>query len=255
MSTAATAVQELYRHYLRRHPDEVAEWLSELSSRRALAVLGKMPDPLLLHVWSKLPFHVAHALFAKLPASRATLLLARGDPGQAAQTLRALDVEQRETYLCDIQAPLAKDLRRLLDYPPDSAGALMHPVVATFRAQQSAQEVLKYLRRFTSAENTAPQHTTNKKKTTKTTTPTKTKTKTTHKPTTKHHTTKKNDRPRPWPPSSRRAKRSPRSSRGRRSPSCRWWIRTSAASTWCVTEDSSAPCRTKPVPIFKRWWA
>lgn len=150
MSTAA-AVRELYRHYLRRHPDEVAEWLSELSSRRALAVLGKIPDPLFLHVWGKLPFHVAHALFAKLPASRATLLLARGDPVQAAQILRALDIEQREAYLRDIDAALAKDLRRLLDYPPDSAGALMHPVVATFRAQQSAQEVLKYLRRFRSA--------------------------------------------------------------------------------------------------------
>src|SRR3569832_2158484 len=109
MSTAATAVQELYRHYLRRHPDEVAEWLSELSSRRALAVLGKMPDPLLLHVWSKLPFHVAHAVFAmipspllplvwiippflaapplspKYPPPRATLLPARRDPVQAAQ--------------------------------------------------------------------------------------------------------------------------------------------------------------------------
>ena len=151
MSAAATALRELYRHYLRRHPDEVAEWLSEISSRRALAALEQMPDPLVLRVWSKLPFHVAHALFTKLPPARATLLLTRGDPVQAAQTLRALDVEQREAYLREIDTALAQDLRRLLDYPPDSAGALMHPVVATFRARQSAQEVLKYLRRFRGA--------------------------------------------------------------------------------------------------------
>lgn len=148
MSAASAAIQELNRHYLRQHPDEVAEWLSELSLRRALEAVTNMPDALFLNVWAKLPPHVAHALFVHLPPPRAALILSRGDPTLAAQSLRGLDPDQREHYLQHIEPGLAQDLRRLLAYPPDSAGAIMDPVVATFRPQHSAREVLKHLRRF-----------------------------------------------------------------------------------------------------------
>lgn len=151
MTQSATAVQELNRHYLHHHPDEVAQWLSERSPRRALAALEKMPDSLFLNVWTRLPFHVAHLLFTRLPEARATLVLARGDPSQATRLLRALGPERREQYLQRVESVPAKDLRRLLAYPSDSAGALMDPVVATFRPHQTAQQVLKYLKRFRGA--------------------------------------------------------------------------------------------------------
>lgn len=149
--TASAAIQELNRHYLRQHPDEVAEWLGELPARRALAALTQLPEPHLLQVWAKLPFHIAHVLFERLPLPRAAAILTRGDPAQAAQLLRALGDERRAAYLRELEPGVAKDLLRLLSYPHDSAGALMDPVVATFRAHQSAQQVLKYLRRFRNA--------------------------------------------------------------------------------------------------------
>src|SRR3569623_2071646 len=136
MSAASAAIQELNRHYLRQHPDEVAEWLSELSLRRALEAVTSMPDALFLTVWAKLPPQVA------------ALILSRGDPTLAAQSLRGLDLDQRERYLQHIEPGLAQDLRRLLAYPPDRAGAIMDPVVATFRPHHYARDVLKQLRRF-----------------------------------------------------------------------------------------------------------
>src|SRR3569623_3257666 len=99
MSAASAAIQELNRHYLRQHPDEVAEWLSELSLRRALEAVTKMPDALFLTVWAKLPPHVAQALFVQLPPPRAALIMRRGDPPLAAQRLRGLGLDQRERYL------------------------------------------------------------------------------------------------------------------------------------------------------------
>src|SRR3569623_2332289 len=99
MSAASAAIQELNRHYLRQHPDEVAEWLSELSLRRALEAVTSMPDALFLNVWAKLPPPVAHALFVQLPPPRAALNLSRGAPTLAAQSLRGLDLDQRGRYL------------------------------------------------------------------------------------------------------------------------------------------------------------
>src|SRR3569623_229186 len=148
MSAASAAIQELNRHYLRQHPDEVAEWLSELSLRRALEAVTKMPYALFLNVWAKLPPHVAHALYVQLPPPRAAQIQSRGDPTQAAQSLRGLDPDQREHYLQHIEPDLAQDFRRLLAYPPDSAGAIMDPVVAPFRTHHNARDVLKQLRRF-----------------------------------------------------------------------------------------------------------
>ncbi len=148
MSNTATVTEALNRHYVQHHPGEVAEWLSELSERRAAAFIEAMTPNQLIAVWNRLPFHIAHALFGRLPMARAGLILSRGDPGRAALHLRALDAEQRAGYLRDIEPGLAKELRRLLDYPPDTAGAIMDPVVPTFRAHNSAQETLKYLRRY-----------------------------------------------------------------------------------------------------------
>src|SRR3569623_3049530 len=108
MSAASAAIQELNRHYLRQHPDEVAEWLSELSLRRALEAVTSMPAALFLNVWAKLPPHVAHALFVQLPPPRAALILRRGAPTLAAQSLRGHDPDQREHYLPHIEPGLAQ---------------------------------------------------------------------------------------------------------------------------------------------------
>lgn len=148
MSDSAAVIQELNRHYLQHHPAEVAEWLSELSLRRAVGFIERIPPPQLGAVWDSLPFHVAHALFTRLSLERATLVLNRGDPTRAVLTLRALDEDQRAVYLQRLEAHLAKELRRLMEYPPNSAGALMDPVVPTFRAHITANDTLKYLRRY-----------------------------------------------------------------------------------------------------------
>ena len=151
MSSAATAIEALNRHYLQQHPGEVAEWLSELSARRAAAFIEGLTPDQLIAVWDRLPFHVAHALFTRLPMERAALILSRADPSRAAQHLRALEAEQRAAYLQNIEGGLAKELRRLMEYPPDTAGAIMDPVVPSFRAHHNAQDTLKYLRRYRGA--------------------------------------------------------------------------------------------------------
>jgi magnesium transporter len=146
-NAATTAVNTLNRFFIRQYPGEVAEWLSELSPKEAVIAIVRIPTNLIAAVWEKLPPHVARSLLNNLSLEQGRSILMRVDPAQAALTLRSLEPELREHYLEKLEPLLAKELLRLMNYPPDSAGALMDPAVITFRDDAMAQLTLRQLRR------------------------------------------------------------------------------------------------------------
>jgi len=145
---AATAVNALNKFFIRQYPGEVAAWLSDLSPNEAVAAIVRIPINTVGAVWEKLPTHVTRSLLTNLSLEQGRSILMRIDPSHAALALRSLDSELREQYLERIEPLLAKELRRLMDYPPDSAGALMDPAVISFKADATAQQTLKQLRRY-----------------------------------------------------------------------------------------------------------
>ena len=148
MSNAATtAVNALNKFYIRQYPGEVAAWLSELSPKEAVSAIVRIPANMIATVWEKLPSHVARSLLIKLSLTQGRNILMRIDPSDAALALRSLEPELQDQYLEGIEPMLAKELRRLMSYPSDSAGALMDTAIITFKADTSAQQTLKQLRR------------------------------------------------------------------------------------------------------------
>jgi magnesium transporter len=147
-NSTTTAVNALNKFFIRQYPGEVAVWLSELSPKEAAAAIVRIPINMIAAVWEKLPSHVARSLLTGLSLEQGRGILIRIDPSHAALALRSLEPELREQYLERIEPLLAKELRRLMSYPPDSAGALMDPAVITFPADAAAQQTLKQLRRF-----------------------------------------------------------------------------------------------------------
>jgi len=63
----------------------------------------------------------------------------------AAAALRHLDVEDRDEVLEHVDTPRAQDLRRLLSYPPATAGSLMSPGPMTAPTGSSADELRERL--------------------------------------------------------------------------------------------------------------
>jgi magnesium transporter len=146
-NTAATAVNALNKVFIRQYPGEVAEWLSELPGREAVAALLRIPVNQLAAVWEKLPPHVGRSLLTQVNLEQARHILSRIDPADAASTLRSLDDERRDQYLERLDPMLGKELRRLMQYPPDSAGALMDTGIITFKGDAPAHSTLRQLRR------------------------------------------------------------------------------------------------------------
>lgn len=149
MSSAAnTAVNALNKVFIRQYPGEVAEWLSDLPAREAMAALLRIPVNNLAAVWEKLPPHVARTLLTQMNLEQARQVLSRIDPADAAAALRSLDEERRQEYLERLEPMLAKELRRLMQYPPDSAGALMDTGIITFKRDAPVHAALRQLRRY-----------------------------------------------------------------------------------------------------------
>lgn len=146
-NATTTAVNALNRFFIRQYPGEVAAWLSELSPKEAVNAVGRIPSNMIAAVWEKLPTHVARSLLNNLSLEQGRSILMRVDPSHAALVLRSLEPELREHYLERIEPLLAKELLRLMNYPPDSAGALMDPAIITFKADAAAQQTLRQLRR------------------------------------------------------------------------------------------------------------
>lgn len=147
-NAAATAVNALNKFFIHQYPGEVAAWLSELSPKEAVAAIVRIPINMIAAVWEKLPSHVARSLLTNLPMEQGRNILMRIDPSHAALALRNLEAELREHYLERIEPMLGKELRRLMNYPHDSAGALMDPAIITFKGDATAQQTLKQLRRY-----------------------------------------------------------------------------------------------------------
>lgn len=146
-NATTTAVNALNRFFIRQYPGEVAAWLSDLSPKEAVGAVVRIPANMIAAVWEKLPVHVARSLLGNLSLEQGRGILMRVDPSHAALVLRSLEPALRDRYVEILEPLLAKELLRLMDYPLDSAGALMDPAIVAFKGDAVAQQALKQMRR------------------------------------------------------------------------------------------------------------
>jgi len=77
---------------------------------------------------------------------RATEVLRHMSTPRAAALLTMADAQSREAYLAQLPATTADELRAILSYPADSAGALMDPRVLLLRPDTTVHEALARIR-------------------------------------------------------------------------------------------------------------
>jgi magnesium transporter len=78
--------------------------------------------------------------------AEAVPLLERLDPMRAAVLLARASVVTREVCLAGLPESTAREIRELMSYPPDTAGALMDPHAITFRREALVKDALARLR-------------------------------------------------------------------------------------------------------------
>jgi magnesium transporter len=122
-------------HEVERMPvDEIARLLSGLDTERAAPLLGRLRSDLAADVV---------ALFDREARRR---LLAAVDPARAVAALARLEDTVLEEVLEELDQSTSRELRELISYSPDSAGAIMDPRVTMMGAEATAEEALQLLR-------------------------------------------------------------------------------------------------------------
>jgi magnesium transporter len=94
----------------------------------------------------RLPPHLAVEILASLSADSRRDIVTTMDPVRAVAMLGWMD-EAARAALLDLLAPsLARELRRMAEYPPETAGRLMDPRATGFAPGTTVQQALERLR-------------------------------------------------------------------------------------------------------------
>jgi len=136
----------LQREMLVTYPGESVRFLEGLDPEDAARVLERQPVELGIAVWERLSPDVARAVLARMPEEHVLEVLARVEPRSGALMLEGQEQAERERLLAALPESAAADLRTVLEYPLDRAGAIMDPRVRLFRQDMTAREVLSRLR-------------------------------------------------------------------------------------------------------------
>ena len=133
-----------------RHPAEIVEAMSHLSRAETLAVFNWLDNARAAEVLDELPPDTVRFLTDNAPLGRITALLDHLPMDDAAEVVSEADPRIAKSLLADLEAraPLdAAEVRTLLAYPEHTAGRLMTDKFALSSPEQTAADVLDYLRR------------------------------------------------------------------------------------------------------------
>jgi magnesium transporter len=148
-SAATKVARRLGRRFVDGHPEEAAHVLENVSAAEVARLLGGRPAARAAAVLERLTTSVATEVLTALDEHTAARIVSHIDPQRAALLVGAMPEESRERVLAHLAARTAGDLRELLTFPPDSAGALMNPrITMSFRPEQTVRDVVLRLRQI-----------------------------------------------------------------------------------------------------------
>ncbi len=136
----------LQREFLTAHPGEAVARLETMSTAEVLDVMAPLPVAVTLPIWERLSPDIGQQVLAALPDDDVTEILRQLDPSRAAPLLAGLDEAQQAHCLALLPPRWAEELREVLRYPADRAGALMDSRVRLFRTDLTVEEILARLR-------------------------------------------------------------------------------------------------------------
>ena len=148
MARTREAELALAEWLLVQHPEEAARFVETNDDAETAALLGGARPEVALAVLRRVtPDRAARVVAALSGESRKNILTSLNQHRSAA-ILSRLSPDEREHCLKDLDDTLAEELRSLLDYPPETAGALMDPRATSFRPDATTRDVVRRLRRF-----------------------------------------------------------------------------------------------------------
>jgi len=142
----------LNNEYLKQHPDEVARYLDTRSPAETAALIsGALPLTTAL-ILERMNPRVAAEAVLRLPNDTGRYVVAAMNPARAAAVVVSMPATERDTILGQLDPKIANEIREILSYPSDTAGALMDPRITAFGEDITVDEALRKMRTFKEKE-------------------------------------------------------------------------------------------------------
>jgi magnesium transporter len=142
------AEQELAEWLVVAHPEQAARLIETGDEAETAALLGAMLPEAAIAVMRRITADRGARVLVALSDDVRRKVLASLNHSRSAAILARLAPEERELCLKDLDDTLVGDLRALLEYPPETAGALMDPRVTSFRPDATTRDVIRRLQRL-----------------------------------------------------------------------------------------------------------
>jgi magnesium transporter len=140
-STSPTrAIQDL-------SPSDGADAFTELTSEEAVEVAERLEPATLARILAEMHPHSAAALLARVQPPTVSRALAAMRPDDRVDVLEHVPPALHDRVMRDMTPSEAEEVRRLEQYPPESAGGIMTTEVTALHEQLSVDEAIAELRR------------------------------------------------------------------------------------------------------------
>src|SRR5579859_1227514 len=136
-----------------RAPD-IVEALNDMPVELAVAVLLQLPPDRAVEVLDQPGLEREPELVTQLPRETAAKLLGGVSADRVAEIFRQVKEPHRSELLTLLDADTRVNIRRLLEYPKDTAGSIMTTEFASVPSTYTVQQTLDYLRHVASSRET-----------------------------------------------------------------------------------------------------
>ena len=146
MTAVAPGVAALAVAYFRQFPADAARHVESTPIDEAAAFVAAQPSPQGAAVLERVTSSALARLLQSMAVEDRRRLLTAMDPVRGAAALAWVDEPQRGEWLEGLASGLARELRTVASYPPETAGRLMDPRVIAVRPGTAVRDALARLR-------------------------------------------------------------------------------------------------------------